>query len=208
MTADAAILSPARASIRRRRRRWRAVALLLAGCVGLGACSLAKKTRRMFGGSVVFEVAVDPVLNENFPLAVDLVVVYDRDLLKELEKLDAATWFEKEREQYLRSFEDRLELHSWEWVPDRPVPTQTVSHRRGARAGVVFAHYFADGDHRATVKPFKHFYLELRDTAFDVDSLEGSRARSKIEKIKKKQDRKARKQERRRQKKGGGSSPE
>ena len=186
-----------RGTIRRARARGRRPlygVLLLTACVVLGSCSLAKKTRRMFGGRVLIEVAVDPRLNEDFPVEVDLVVVYDRDLLKELQNLDAETWFDKEKEQYVNGFEKALDLHHWEWVPDRPVEPLSVSHRLGARAGVVFARYFADGDHRLTVEPFKHFHLALGETEFEVGPLKGRKALAEMEKDKKKREKQARKQ--------------
>ncbi len=206
MTSKRAMVPPARAR-RLRHRQRRLGALLLAACIGLGGCSVVKKTQRMFGGNVLVGVSVDKRLNEDFPVAVDLVVVYDRNLLEELQAFDAATWFETEREQYLNGVDSRLEIRSWEWVPDREVETQTVSHRQGARAGVVFAHYFGEGEHRVTVEPLKHFHLDLGETDFMVRPLEGKKSLAKMEKIKKKQAKKARRQAKKQRKKGDGSGP-
>lgn len=181
-------------------------ALLLVACMVLGACSLGKKTRRMFGGKVLIEVAVAESLNEDFPVAVDFVVVYDRDLLKELETLDAATWFEKERGQYLKGFDDRLDLHPFEWVPGQKVEPQSVSHRLGARAGVVFAHYFAAGEHRALVEPLKHFHLQLGEDDLETARLESGKMLTKMEKIKTRQEKKARRKAKKKAKRAGGDS--
>lgn len=207
MITTSAMAPPASARSRRRGRGPRLVALALAAAVALSGCSVVKKTKRMFGGNVLIEVDVDPRLNEDFPVAVDLVVVYDRDLLGELEGYDAATWFEKEREAYLNGYDNRLDVHGWEWVPGRAVEPQTVAHRLGARAGVVFAHYFAPGAHRVTVEPLKHFRLDLGETDFEVGPVEGRKQLAKMEKLKKKRDKKARRQEKKRQKQGEGAGP-
>ncbi|MCP3959011.1 MAG: hypothetical protein GY719_14260 [bacterium] len=180
---------------------WLALALLLAAGVGLGACSgTFTKTRQMFGGKVVIEVAVDEKLNEDFPIEVDFLVIYDRDLLAEIQKLDAATWFDDERKQYLSSFQDRLDLHHWEWVPGRSVEPQSIRHRLGARAGVVFARYFSTGDHSATIDPLKPFYLDLGETDFEVGPLSDARQLTKLEKIQTKREKKAARKEKKRKK--------
>ncbi|HEY0006756.1 MAG TPA: hypothetical protein VGB17_18380, partial [Pyrinomonadaceae bacterium] len=60
--------------------------------------------------------------NNNNPIAVDLVLVSDKKLLKELLKLSAAEWFEK-RHQFRLDYpkETGLNAGSWEWVPGQVV---------------------------------------------------------------------------------------
>ncbi|MFQ5525120.1 MAG: hypothetical protein ACE5GX_02555 [Thermoanaerobaculia bacterium] len=162
------------------------MALFLAACVLLGACSgFTAKISRRFGGDVPFTVELDSLLNHDFPLAVDFVVVYDKGLYEELGKLTAANWFEK-REQY-RSDNDpeKLEVHSWQWVPpsdcppcDGPGP-QVVKHRLGAQGGVLFANYFNAGDHRHLIEPLKSFALVLGETEARIEVPANPRAAKK-----------------------------
>ena len=159
-----------------------ATALAAAGCSGL-----TDKVRLRFGGKVRVEVVTTPDLNRDFPLAVDFVVAYDKDLFKELKKLDAQTWFAS-REQYLKDFEKEMDSHYWEWVPGRRVEPQKLRYQLGARGGVVFAHYFTPGDHRVAIEPLKGFILRLGESDFTVEPRRGrqkaARKRAKGEKLK------------------------
>ena len=188
---------------------WLAASILMAALVTTAGCSgTFTKTRQMFGGKVLIEVAVDQRLNEDFPIEVDFLVIYDRDLLAEIQKLDAETWFDDQRKQYVNSFQDRLDLYHWEWVPGRAVEPLSIRHRLGARAGVVFARYFSEGDHVATIDPLKPFHLDLGETDFEVGPLSEAKQLTKLEKIKSKREKKAARKEKKRQKRQKKNQPE
>jgi type VI secretion system protein len=107
-------------------------------------------------------VHISPAANKNNPIAVDLVLVRDKKLLKELMKMSAKDWFEQRHQVQLDyPKETDLVAGSWEWVPgqavilDRlPVPLEIVG-------GVVFANYSTDGPHRAAINPRKDILLTL-----------------------------------------------
>ncbi len=117
-------------------------------------------------------VSVAPGLNELSPVAVELLVVYDKQLLATLEAMTAQQWFQQ-RQQLLQQYETtgKLDNHKWEWVPGQVVPQQVRSYDVGVRGGVLFANYFSPGDHRATVDPFDPFLLSLGPTSFTVERL-------------------------------------
>lgn len=145
------------------------VALLLLALVCLAsACSLPGKVRSAFGGELPIQISVAPHANENTPIAVDLLVVYNQKLLDELLKLPATDWFAK-REQFQKDHPDDLLVEKWEWIPGQEVPTQSVSYRPGAKKVVLFADYVTEGEHRATVDPQKPFRLVLGDRDFQVE---------------------------------------
>lgn len=187
-------------------RAARTLAVLVAVALTLAACSgFTEKISRRFGGKVSFDVSLDPRLNQDFPLAVDFVVVYDKDLYKELQKKQASEWF-KEREQLRQDNEpEHLEVRSWEWVPSPHCPqcpapeTQVINYRLGAQGGVVFANYFnSTGPHRRVVEPLDPFTLVLGETGMTL----GPAKSKKDAKADKKKAKKAKKADKKKKKAG------
>jgi type VI secretion system protein len=136
--------------------------LLLAAALGCGTGS-----RSLFGGDVAVQVAAEPGINQDSPVPVELVIVFDKDLLAQLTGMTARDWFQK-REQIHKDHpgDEELLTMSWEVVPGQSLPAASLSFGSGARGGLVFADYFADGAHRARVDP--HQNLKIRLLADDV----------------------------------------
>jgi hypothetical protein len=114
--------------------------LLLMGL--LVSCSIGVRARSLTGGKLRMEVRTAETANQNQPVAMDVVLVYNKQLLQELLKMSANDWFEK-RDQIKR---------------DDPK----------ARAGIIFAHYFSRGEHRARIDPHTSIMVELLDKDFSV----------------------------------------
>ncbi|HJX30137.1 MAG TPA: hypothetical protein VJ885_19710 [Thermoanaerobaculia bacterium] len=133
-----------------------------------------RATRSMFGGDLPFEVRIDHDANQNTPIAVDLVVVYDAKLLDKLESMNAETWFQK-RTQFLADNADMVSSWSWEWVPGQEIPQLSVPYRAGAQQFVVYADYTpapdVTSDYRATVGPQYPFRLILQEKTFSIERL-------------------------------------
>lgn len=133
------------------------LALLLAA-LGCGTGS-----RSLFGGDVAVRLDADPKINQDSPVPVELVVVYDKDLLAKLAGMTARDWFQN-REQTRKDHpgdEDFVSM-AWEIVPGQSMPPQTLSFASGARGGLVFADYFSDGAHRARVDPHQNLRIHLQ----------------------------------------------
>src|ERR1043166_2314528 len=93
-----------------RRDRLRALPAAVAVLIAVSAaCSTGAKVRSMFGGLLPMQVSVAPALNENAPVAVDLVVVYDAKVLDALLKLPAAEWFTK-KQQFVKDYPNGLDV--------------------------------------------------------------------------------------------------
>ena len=134
------------------------------------ACSTGAKVRSMFGGLLPMQVSVAPALNENAPVAVDLVVVYDAKVLDTLLKLPAGEWFVK-KQQLVKDYPKGLDVQkSWEWTPGQEIPKQTITYHAGAKKVVLFADYQTDGEHRATVDPQQPFRLVLGERDLAVEA--------------------------------------
>jgi len=108
------------------------------------------------------KVHVASTANKNSPVAVDLVLVSDKKLLKELTKMSAKDWFEQRHQVQLDyPKETDLGAGSWEWVPGQAVQLDRLPVKLEIIGGVVFARYFSDGAHRAVINPRKDILLTL-----------------------------------------------
>jgi len=140
------------------------------------ACPKVKVPTKIPGTSsqskVDVKVHVSPAANNNNPVAVDLVLVSDKKLLKELMKLSASEWFEQ-RHQFALDYPKELGLGAgrWEWVPGQQVQVDRVIVKSEVAGGVVFANYFNAGTHRAPVDPRKGILITLGDDDLCVQSL-------------------------------------
>ena len=140
-------------------------ALLVLGALGCGTGS-----RSLFGGDIAVRVDADPKVNQDSPVPVELVIIYDKDLLEKLAGVKAHDWFAG-REQFRKDHPGDGDYASliWEVVPGQSLPAQSLSFASGARGGFVFADYFADGAHRARVDPHQslRIHLQAEDVAVE-----------------------------------------
>lgn len=130
---------------------------------------VAVRTRALAGGKLDVTVTADKLANQNNPVAVSLLLVYDNQLLQELQSMPASQWFEKQsqiRENY--PGKTGFESWYWEWVPDQKVPAQELPLRANAKAGIVFANYLTPGEHRAVFKPTQSVQINLQKEGFKV----------------------------------------
>ncbi len=158
---------------------FRVRALAAAGVVALAAalagCPKGPKvvTKRLPGGpkdkKIEVSVRVEPNANGGNPVALDLLLVSDKELLKELQKLTAADWFEKRAQIILdHPKEGELSVTRWEWVPGQVVNLDDVRVAPEVKAAVVYANYFSPGEHRAVLDPRKDVQLTLGESGLKV----------------------------------------
>lgn len=153
--------------------RARAAGAILAVClIALVAagCGIGVRTRALAGGKVRIQVFVAQNANHNNPVAVDLVMVYDKNLLKELTRMSAKDWFEG-RDQIKRDYAEGrgFDAWEWEWVPGQSVPVQALPLKPAAIGAVVFANYFTAGVHRGRFDPHESIALNLLESTFTVE---------------------------------------
>ena len=109
-----------------------AAAALLVGCAGQSEAPT--KPRRLIVDTVTLVMAAH--VNENWPVAVELVRVADADLLRELLAIESSAWFDGEGDKF-RSAHPRALSDIWEVVPGTVVGPVDVSYARRV-AGVLF----------------------------------------------------------------------
>ena len=114
-------------------------------------------------------VHVAPAANQHNPVAVDLVLVSDKKLLKELMKMSAKDWFEKRHQIQLDYPKEKdLGAGGWEWAPGQAVKLDRVLVQRAIVGGVIFANYLSAGAHRISINPRQNFLVILGENDFSV----------------------------------------
>jgi hypothetical protein len=122
-----------------------AAAALLTGCSLMHPVRLVRPEKML-----AFQVSVAPDANQNSVVPFDVVVIRDKDLLKQIEQMDAAMWFSpKGRCKYRGGPKAKVQFYSWEFVPNQTFAID-VPAMNGAKAVLGFARYSASGEHRVT----------------------------------------------------------
>ncbi len=142
----------------------------------LSGCPKGPKvvTKRLPGtakeSKVDVRVSIAPDANGGNPVALDILLVSDKELLKELQKMSASDWFAR-REQIILDHpkEEELVVLKREWVPGQVVEPAHLTVRPEIKAGLVFANYFSPGEHRAVLDPrAKDIQINLEGNKLEV----------------------------------------
>lgn len=147
-------------------RRSRQTVLLIAiliSCMFCSSCGIGIFTRKLFCETLDIHVAVQEVANNEFPLAMDVVYVYDEKAFREVLQMTAKEWFDKRAGLLEGPDAGNYESWSWEWSPGQ----DTLLHlplRQSVEGAIIFANYFVPGQHRVRIEPFQDVRI---DFAFD-----------------------------------------
>ena len=134
--------------------------LLLSGAL-LSSCGVGIGMRSLFGETLDMEIQVDEVANNEYPLAMEVVYVYDEGLFQSLQSMPASEWFKK-RKQIANDFPGTSGFESWQWeLIAGDSKTVHIPLRAGTVGGFVFVNYFSEGDHRIRLDLFRDFKLHL-----------------------------------------------
>ena len=137
------------------------------------SCGIGVRTRSLFGERLDVKVKIADQANHNSPIALDLLLVYDKALLEELLTLSSREWFER-RDQIMRDYMEgrHLDTWAWEWAPGQRVPAKELPLKAKAKAGLVFAQYTTPGVHRVRINPHHDITIHLLDEEFYVEPIE------------------------------------
>jgi type VI secretion system protein len=118
--------------------------------------------------SRLIEFQVAQGANQDSPIAVDIVYVYDPQLVPQLTKMTAHDWFQK-RSAVRQAFPTGFDVTSIEVVPGQKGPVEQVQPKASqAIAAFVFANYASEGTHRARVDGLERFFIALGDKDFVI----------------------------------------
>ena len=142
--------------------RLRVVFLMSVIASTLSCVTPARSTR------LQLEVRVSPDANDDRPVPVDVVFVWDKQMAGKLGALTAKDWFDKKTAlRHDDPNERAFTVRDWEWVPGQQVPDIDLAVRPAARqwlrAIFVFANYRTEGPHRVRITPGAATLALLKD---------------------------------------------
>ncbi len=93
----------------------------------MAGCKSVKGVKGAVGKAIPFrsselsiKVEIASEANHNSPIALDVALIKDKDLMKSAMAMPAQDWFGK-KSDLRRRFGKRLQVSSWEWVPGQIV---------------------------------------------------------------------------------------
>jgi len=147
----------------------------MAALVLLVGCSIPKtvakkvaRTAHVSSGQLSLQVAVSSGVNQNSPVAVDVLLITDKSFLKTAQGLSANDWFLK-KAQLQRQFPKGMEIKSWEWVPGQSVAPINFVVPVDAQGAMIFANYASAGPHSATLPMSGKVAIFLDDDDFTIN---------------------------------------
>ena len=110
-----------------------------------------------------------PDVNQNSPVALDLVFVRDQATLDKLLTLSAAKWFAS-KEDLLKTYPNTFTVLNWELVPQQVLQLSEEALGSPRVAGMLlYANYLSVGEHRAQLPLGRQsFLVELGERGFLV----------------------------------------
>lgn len=166
-------------SVAVRRGRILAAGLVVLLLVGAAGCGVGEKlselkvgTYSALGAKLNLDVHISPKANQNSPVALDLLVIYDPQLLSRVLGMTAKQWFEQ-KTQILRDYQkgESLDYWSWEWVPGQEIGRLKLPLEATAKGAVLFARYLTPGAHRIRIDPTQDIKIFLEDETFRVQPM-------------------------------------
>ena len=153
-------------------RHLRIVVTAIIACVFLTAltsCGITTRIRKLAGDKQVIQVRIEANSNQDHPIALDLVHVFDRQLLERLRSMPSKEWFAT-RDQIKRDYLAGKGIAVWqkEWIPGQIVPRTKLPLKPGAKGAFIFANYQTPGAHRFFIDPFADIIIEFQEEDFVV----------------------------------------
>ena len=138
-------------------------------CSGLMGYALDSYVAKVWLHEVQFNVAKD--MNNNAPVSVKIVIVYDNDLYKKMGKLTAAQFFEQEA-SLAADNAGKFEVFNAEIVPGQKNDPLLIEPKDTSGVGIwVFGRYATPGPHRQSIGTDRIVQLNLLKKDFKVATI-------------------------------------
>jgi type VI secretion system protein len=113
-------------------------------------------------------IVLDADANENSATAVDVLMVYDKSLLRSLMSMSSRKYYAN-LNQIRRDYPEMVDIYHWELTPGQFIYNYPVTMRSDTPFGaVVFADYYTPGDHRIRIGSEEHINVQLKRLDFCV----------------------------------------
>lgn len=116
---------------------------------------------------------VDPNLNNNSPVTMNLIIVYRKDIMDELSKMTAFKYF-NEINKIKRSYDSNsVKIFSFDIIPGQRMEDKNVLPERvsSALGAFIFVRYSNDGEHRVQLGSEKFLLVQLGKLDFSVSEI-------------------------------------
>jgi type VI secretion system protein len=142
----------------------------LTGCgVSKGLVHRATRAAHVSSGKLTLNVKISDSLNQNSPVAVDVLLIRDKNFLKAVQGMSASDWFAK-KAQLLRQNPKAMEpVKSWEWVPGQNLGPIDFVVPVDVQAAMIFVNYATGGPHSAPLPTSGKVTIVLDDEDFTVN---------------------------------------
>ncbi len=107
-------------------------------------------------------------MNRDTATAVDIVLVYDPELLKQVITLTANDYFLK-KNQLMKDNPNLINAVSFEMVPGQVIPDTAITlSKLNAEGAIIFANYTTPGDHRRVLGRQQTVLIRLGEADFTI----------------------------------------
>jgi type VI secretion system protein len=115
------------------------------------------------------QVGIDEGANRNSPVAMDVVLIKDKNFWKAAQEMSANDWF-AHKSDLQRRYNKKLQVSSWEWVPGQAVAPITVKIPRRMNGAMVYAAYPSPGTHSAPLPAGGKISISLQREDFTIEA--------------------------------------
>ncbi len=141
------------------------LALVIVSCGGNGGGAFGPPSSIWIDS---ISITASPDANDFSAIPVDIVVIYQKELLEKLSKTPAKDYF-KMSKQLLKDYPGMIEIFSWEVVPGQSLFDQPVPMKGAApEGGFVFVNYIPPGEHRVRLGRTRNIHVQLKNTEFFI----------------------------------------
>ena len=141
----------------------------LLGCgVSKGIMHRAERVAHVSSGTLSLQIDISPTANQNSPVAVDVVLIRDKNFLKTVQGMSANDWFTKKMQLQRQNPKAIAEVKSWEWIPDQFIGPINFVVPVDVQAAMMFANYASGGPHSAPLPTSGKVAISLGDEDFTV----------------------------------------
>jgi type VI secretion system protein len=115
---------------------------------------------------VVFKAKED--INDSSPVKIHLIVIYKDDVLTQIGKMDAKSYFHSV-DQIKTDYPGDIDIFEMDIVPGQNITAPVKLSRMDSVGGFVFAHYLTPGIHRKTIGDSQILHINLEKDDFKIE---------------------------------------
>lgn len=129
------------------------------------------QTAKVWLEKVQFKAADN--VNDTSPVTVHIVIAYKPELLADLMKMDAETYFHK-LPQIKSDYSGQIDVFEWDIIRGQRLEAPITPSRVSGEGAIVFARYGSPGEHRVAIADDHEVIIQLDKLDFKVIPVKSS----------------------------------